>query len=122
MPDRTRILIVENDPAAVSYLSFVLADSNVQIVDSCEQALYAALELCPDILIVDDHLGEKTARLCIAAREQLALAHTRIIVLTARGGVPFGPQAYAAPYANVVLQRPFSRADLLAAVGVGVAV
>ena len=118
MPTRGRILLVEDDPALVSLLTynFEREDFDVESTPDGEQALLLARESPPDLVILDWMLeGLSGIEVCRRLRRASETANVPIIMLTARGeegdrirGLETGADDY--------VTKPFSPRELVARV------
>ena len=118
MAARGRILVVEDDPALVSLLTynFEREDFDVESTPDGEQALLLARESPPDLVILDWMLeGLSGIEVCRRLRRASETANVPIVMLTARGeegdrirGLETGADDY--------VTKPFSPRELVARV------
>ena len=119
MPDKVRILLVEDDRSLVELLSFHLrrAEFDVETTADGEDALLLAREAPPDLVILDWMIeGISGLEVCRRLRRLPETANVPIIMLTARGeetdrirGLETGADDY--------VTKPFSPRELIARVG-----
>ena len=112
------VLIVEDEPAIVRALSFLLSRANfdVRVARDGEEALEAIEEDCPTLVLLDVMLPKRNGlEVCEIIRANPAWNDLRIIMLTAKGseedrekGLAIGADAY--------LTKPFSTREVLAQV------
>ena len=112
------VLIVEDEPAIVRALSFLLSRANfdVRVARDGEEALEAIEEDCPTLVLLDVMLPKRDGlEVCRIIRANPAWNDLRIIMLTAKGsqedrekGLAIGADAY--------LTKPFSTREVLAQV------
>ena len=112
------VLIVEDEPAIVRALSFLLSRANfdVRVARDGEEALGAIEEDCPTLVLLDVMLPKRNGlEVCEIIRANPAWNDLRIIMLTAKGsqedrekGLAIGADAY--------LTKPFSTREVLAQV------
>jgi DNA-binding response OmpR family regulator len=110
-----RVLIAEDEPNIVVSLEFLMQRSGYEIrtVSSGEDALRAAREFRPDLLLLDVMLPLKSGfEVCQLIRESPELKALKIIMLTAKGreaeivkGLALGADAY--------ITKPFATQELL---------
>ena len=119
MPDKPRILLVEDDRSLVELLSFHLRRSEFEVETTAdgEDALLMAREAPPDLVILDWMIeGISGLEVCRRLRRLPETANVPIIMLTARGeetdrirGLETGADDY--------VTKPFSPRELVARVG-----
>ena len=88
MPDKPRILLVEDDRSLVELLSFHLRRSEFEVESTAdgEDALLMAREAPPDLVILDWMIeGISGLEVCRRLRRLPETANVPIIMLTARG-------------------------------------
>jgi two-component system alkaline phosphatase synthesis response regulator PhoP len=117
MPNK--ILIAEDEPSIVLSLEFLLrgAGYDVTVARDGKQALHAACLTRPDLIVLDIMLPELDGfEICCRVRETETLAHTKILILTARGrgseiekSLALGASAY--------MTKPFSTRELVRKIG-----
>jgi DNA-binding response OmpR family regulator len=113
-----RVLIAEDEPNIVTSLEFLLSGAGyeVAIAHDGAEAIDRAMALRPDLVVLDVMLPEIDGfEVCKRLRGHPGLAHTRILMLTARGretevrkGLGAGADAY--------LTKPFSTKELMAVI------
>lgn len=112
-------LVVDDDPD-LRRLLFTLLDRagyEVWTEPDGEAGLTAAVRLRPDVALLDWLLpGRSGVEVCRAMRDAPELAHTAIILITARGGDADMELGYACGVDDYVV-KPFRREDLLARMG-----
>ena len=119
MPDKPRILLVEDDRSLVELLSFHLRRSEFEVETTAdgEDALLMAREAPPDLVILDWMIeGISGLEVCRRLRRLPETANVPIIMLTARGeetdrirGLETGADDY--------VTQPVSPRELVARVG-----
>ncbi|WP_114954512.1 phosphate regulon transcriptional regulator PhoB [Sphingosinicella terrae] len=119
MPNKARILLVEDDRALVELLVFHLSREEYDIATTAdgEEALLLARETVPDVVILDWMIeGVSGIEVCRRLRRNPDTAQVPIIMLTARGeeadrirGLETGADDY--------VTKPFSPRELVARVG-----
>ncbi len=110
-----KLLIVEDDPAIVVSLEFLMAQQGyrVRIANCGEDGEKLAHEEIPDLILMDVNLpGLSGFDLCSQLRTEEAFSHTKIVLLTAKGkesdiqkGKDFGADTY--------ITKPFSTRELV---------
>ena len=119
MPDKIKILLVEDDRSLIELLSFHLRRSDFEVTTTAdgEEALLLARESAPDLVILDWMIeGISGLEVCRRLRRMPETANVPIIMLTARGeeadrirGLETGADDY--------VTKPFSPRELVARVG-----
>ena len=115
---RKRVLLAEDEPNIVESLTFLLAKAGFDVATEADgqAALEAALASLPDVVILDVMLpgldGFEILRQLRADPQGQGL---RIIMLTAKGQREDRETARAGG-ADLFITKPFSNADLIAAV------
>lgn len=110
-----RILIVDDISANLKLLAEILTEEGYQIgfAQDGEQALLAAENLLPDLILLDIMMpvldGYQT---CIALKKNIKLAHIPVIFLTAKEDVLDITKAFDIGAADY-LTKPFNTAELL---------
>ena len=109
------VLIVEDEPAIVRALSFLLSRANfdVRVARDGEEALEAIEEDCPTLVLLDVMLPKRNGlEVCEIIRANPAWNDLRIIMLTAKGreverekGMALGADDY--------VTKPFSTRELV---------
>jgi two-component system alkaline phosphatase synthesis response regulator PhoP len=110
-----RILIVDDEPNIVTSLEFLMrgSDYEVRVARNGEEALRLAETLRPDVVLLDVMMPQRSGfEVCRKIRENPALQHVKIIMLTAKGrdaekkkGLDLGANAY--------VTKPFSTKELM---------
>ncbi|MGQ9724482.1 MAG: response regulator transcription factor [Tepidimonas sp.] len=110
-----RVLIVDDEPNILISLEFLMRREGyeVQVARDGQEALAAASAWRPDLVLLDVVMPRKSGfDVCQAIRADPQLAHTRIVMLTAKGrdtditkGLALGANAY--------LPKPFSTHELV---------
>ena len=112
--DRFTVLLVEDNPDVVTYLSSVLSlHYRIETARNGQEGIEKALELTPDIIVSDVMMPHKDGfELCQELKSDERTSHIPIILLTAKAdqkskieGLTFGADAY--------LAKPFHREELL---------
>jgi signal transduction histidine kinase/DNA-binding response OmpR family regulator len=116
--DKPSLLIVEDNPDVVEYLSDCLQDTyKLDFAYNGRVGIEQAVDQVPDIIISDVMMPEKNGfELCDALKNDERTSHIPIVLLTARAdvesrisGLRRGADAY--------LAKPFHRGELLAVLG-----
>jgi two-component system, OmpR family, alkaline phosphatase synthesis response regulator PhoP len=112
------VLIADDEPNIVMSLEFLMqrAGYQVRVASNGEDALRLAIELVPDLLLLDVMLPKMSGfEVCQKLRANSACQAMKVIMLTAKGrdtevakGLAMGADAY--------ITKPFSTKDLLAQV------
>ena len=110
-----RVLVVDDEPNIVTSIEFLMkrAGFSVDIARDGNQALAALEGLPPDVILLDVMMpGLDGYEVCQQIRQDARYAHTKIVMLTARGrererqmGIDAGADAY--------VTKPFSTRDLV---------
>jgi DNA-binding response OmpR family regulator len=113
-----RVLIADDEANIVASLEFLMeqAGFEVRVVTNGREALEAAQGFLPDLVLLDVMMPEKNGyEVCQSLRQDPALAHVKIVMLSAKGrdievakGLELGADAY--------VTKPFSTRDLVAKV------
>ena len=114
-----KILIVEDDPSALSFAAYALEQEGYQVLTAANgvEGLKMALEETPDILVLDVMLpGMDGFELCHRLRNEASTAKLPIMMLSVKGresdrdmGLKVGADEY--------LTKPTDPAELVAGVG-----
>ena len=110
-----RILIADDEASVRLLVSNTLEDERFDIVEAVDgaDALAKAEKLCPDLLILDFMMPNLNGvEVCRRVKADPLLAHTKIIMLTARTQNTDTEQAMQAG-ADHYLQKPFSPLELM---------
>jgi two-component system phosphate regulon response regulator PhoB len=116
--DKTRLLLVEDDPAMVELLTwtFEREDFRVSSTASGEEALLLAHERSPDIVLLDWMIEELAGiEVCRRLRRMPETANIPIIMLTARGEESDRVRGLETGADDFVV-KPFSPPELVARV------
>jgi DNA-binding response OmpR family regulator len=111
-----RVLIAEDEPSILASLEFLMRQSgfDTRSATDGEEALALAATFRPHLLVLDIMLPRRSGlEVCRLVRADAALAATRVLMLTAKGGqrdVERGLEAGADDYVT----KPFSTQDLVA--------
>jgi DNA-binding response OmpR family regulator len=110
-----KILIVDDEPNIVMSLEFLMRKRGheVRVASDGEQALEAAAEFAPDLVLLDVMLPRRSGyEVCQKLRERPESRHVKILMLTAKGrdvevtkGLAVGADGY--------VTKPFSTRDLV---------
>ncbi|MGA1598854.1 MAG: response regulator transcription factor [bacterium] len=110
-----KILIVEDDPAIVVSLEFLISQNGfeVQTAANGEEGEALARTFGPDLILLDVNMPLKSGfEVCQQLRSESAFDTTRIVLLTAKGrdvdvekGLALGADAY--------ITKPFSTRELI---------
>ncbi len=110
-----RVLIAEDEPSIVLSLEFLLqgAGYEVTIARDGNEALRLAARIRPDLIVLDIMLPLLDGfEVCRHVRANSTLAHTKILMLTARGHENAVEQSLRLG-ANNYLTKPFSTRELV---------
>ena len=113
-----RILVVEDDPDVALLVSTRLrrASHEVSTASDGQAGLDAVRSERPDLVVLDWMMPRLTGiQVCQAIREDPDVAHTRVVLLTARAQDQDMAAAYAAGVDDYIL-KPFDAKDLVARV------
>ena len=108
------VLLVEDEDSIALALSFLLERENYELrrVANGTDALAAIRERAPDLVLLDVMLpGPSGYEICQRIRLDPALARTRILMMTAKGGEMERRKGLALG-ADAFLSKPFSTAEL----------
>lgn len=112
--DRYSVLLVEDNPDVIAYLSSVLhLHYRIETARNGQEGIDKALDLVPDVIVSDVMMPEKDGfELCQVLKIDERTSHIPIILLTAKAdqkskieGLTHGADAY--------LAKPFDREELL---------
>lgn len=119
MQTQEKILAVDDDPNNVAILEELLEnDYDLKVATNGEQALKIAQDFRPDIALVDIMMpGMNGYEVCRRLREDAALKHTKIIMVSARAMVSERLQGYEAG-ADDYITKPFDGDEFLAKIRV----
>lgn len=112
------VLVIEDEPNIIEAVSFILSRDGweVKTHSNGHDAMEAVRARAPDLIILDVMLpGRSGFDILHDIRSDGALAGTPVLMLTARGQIKDRELAERAG-ANRYMTKPFSNADLLAAV------
>ena len=117
-PERSRVLVMDDDPDAVRALSVALASSQVEVVGLGDpyRLVEALAEHRPDLLLLDVEMpGPSGFDLCRIIRSMPEWQELPILFITAHSGVDFRVAAFQAG-ADDYLSKPVLREELRARV------
>ncbi|MEM1126634.1 MAG: response regulator [Bacteroidota bacterium] len=110
-----RVLIVDDEPSIVISLEFLMkqAGHEVSVARNGQDGLEQISAFRPDLVLLDVMLPHRTGfEICQIVREDEALEHVKIVLLTAKGrevdvakGLALGADAY--------VTKPFSTKELV---------
>jgi DNA-binding response OmpR family regulator len=109
-----RVLIAEDDESILASLEFVVRDAGheTRLARDGEQALRALGEFRPDLVLLDLMLPRASGlEVCGAVRADPALAATKVLMITARGGSNDVSRGLGAG-ADAYMVKPFSTREL----------
>jgi twitching motility two-component system response regulator PilH len=81
------ILVVDDSPTAVKLITGTLSDAGFEVHSACdgEQALRAAAEFRPDIVVLDIILPKQNGyEVCRRLKQNELTSHARIVLLTSK--------------------------------------
>lgn len=112
---RTKVLIVDDDPAIVDAITLILEDEGYEVsAASGGNIVQVAEQERPDIVLLDIRLSGQDGRdVCRALKTAQSTAHLPVLMISAnQHGAAFAQQAGADDY----LAKPFELDDILAKV------
>jgi DNA-binding response OmpR family regulator len=118
VPANARVLIAEDEPNILTVLAFLMRRSGFEtrLAADGEEALALLSTFRPHLLLLDVMLPQRSGLdVCRALRADPALAGTRVLMLTAKGGAK-DIEAGMAAGADDYLTKPFSTQDLVGTV------
>jgi DNA-binding response OmpR family regulator len=110
-----RVLIAEDEESIVASLEFLMRQCGFEtrVARDGELALGCLAEFRPDLVLLDIMLpGRSGFEICRFIRAEQALAGTRVLMLTAKGGGGEEARGLAAG-ADDYLTKPFSTRELV---------
>jgi DNA-binding response OmpR family regulator len=113
-----RILIAEDEDSIVASLEFLMrhAGFETRVARDGDAAIAALAEFRPHLVLLDIMLpGRSGFEVCRFIRGEPSLAGTRVLMLTARGGMHDAQRGMEAG-ADEYMSKPFSTKDLVARV------
>lgn len=113
-----KILVVDDEAHIVHVVTMKLRNAGFEVVAAAdgEEALETAEAELPDLIITDYHMPLMNGvELCCELRKRQSLQQTPAIMLTARG-YDLEPEDMQRTGISMVLSKPFSPRELLAAV------
>ena len=111
-----RVLIADDEPNIVTALEFLLQRSGFEVLvaQNGEEALRLIDAERPDLVLLDVMMPLKNGYdVCRRVREQPALRHIKVVMLTAKGREAEMDKGLAAG-ADLYVTKPFSTSDLMA--------
>jgi DNA-binding response OmpR family regulator len=118
-PGAPRVVIAEDEPAIVASLEFLMRANGYEtrVAGDGERALALVREFTPDVVILDLMLPLRSGYdVCREIRHTPALAETRVLMLSARGGAQEIDRGLSAG-ADDYVTKPFSTQELVRRVG-----
>ena len=118
MSPKKKILIADDEPNIVISLEFLLQREgyHVSVARDGQQALDAITRDVPDLVLLDVMMPLKSGlEVCASVRADPALAHTRILMLSAKGRHPDLAKGMALG-ADAYMTKPFATRELVAKV------
>lgn len=113
-----KVLLIEDEPNIIEAISFILSRDGWEVKTHANghDAMEAVRRRAPDLIILDVMLPGKSGYDILGEiREDADFAATPVLMLTARGQTRDREMAERAG-ANRYMTKPFSNADVLAAV------
>ncbi|MBE0452842.1 response regulator transcription factor [Roseovarius autotrophicus] len=113
-----KVLLIEDEPNIIEAISFILSRDGWEVKTHANghDAMEAVRRRAPDLIILDVMLPGKSGYDILGEiREDADFAETPVLMLTARGQTRDREMAERAG-ANRYMTKPFSNADVLAAV------
>lgn len=116
---QNKILAVDDDPIDIENLRRLLGkDYGLHTATTGEQALHAASDFRPDIILLDNMMpGIDGAEVCRQIRADVHLRHTKIIMVSGKSMVSERIEAYRAGADDYII-KPFDKDELLAKIRV----
>jgi DNA-binding response OmpR family regulator len=111
----TRILIAEDEESIVASLEFLMRHAGFEtlVARDGEAAIASLREFRPDLVLLDIMLpGRSGFEVCRAIRGDPQMLGTRVLMLTARGGMHDAERGMDAG-ADDYMSKPFSTKDLV---------
>ena len=118
MAQTGRVLLIEDEPNIAEAIRFLLSRDGleIEVLDHGAQAMAAMRARLPDLVILDLMLPDISGlEILTAMRAERALRAVPVLMLTAKGQVRDREAAEKAG-ASLFMAKPFSNADLVAAV------
>lgn len=116
-----RIVIVDDEPGVIDLITAMLAgvtgddDLDIQIADTCEQAVDMCRLSPPDVLLLDIRMpGMDGFEACRLLKADPRTAEVRVVMVTAFAQEAHRRRSFAAG-ANYFLTKPFTTLDLVEA-------
>ena len=113
-----RVLVIEDEPNIIEAVSFILSRDGWEVKTHANghDAMEAVRARAPDLIILDVMLpGKSGFDILQEIRADAVYGHTPVMMLTARGQTKDREMAERAG-ASQYMTKPFSNADVLAAV------
>ena len=113
-----RVLIAEDEESIVTSLEYLMRRSGYETLIARDgvQAIESLAHFRPDLVLLDIMLPRRSGfDVCRAVRADPALAATRVLMLTAKGGVHDESRGIEAG-ADAYMTKPFSTHELVARV------
>jgi len=119
METKQKILIVDDDPTIVKFLTEVLgADYQLNAVSSGDKALEIILDFCPDIILLDIMMqGKDGYEICERIRSNPELPDIKIIFVSAKANLDEKLKGYRVGGDDYIV-KPFEMDELLAKIKV----
>ncbi|MCB0854730.1 MAG: response regulator, partial [Bacteroidetes bacterium] len=112
--DRPSLLIVEDNPSLVEYLTSCLEDLyQIDVARNGQEGIDKALEVIPDLIISDVMMPLKDGlEVCNTLKKDPRTSHIPIILLTAKADIESRLAGFTYG-ANAYLTKPFNQQELL---------
>ena len=113
------VLLVEDEDNIALALEFLIGRKGYRLrrVSDGNAAIDALAEECPDLVVLDVMLPEKSGyEICQHIRSDAALKNTKVLMMTARGGDVERRKGLALG-ADAFLTKPFATSDLTHEIG-----
>jgi len=114
---KKKILAVDDNPDNTTIVEELFhEDYDLRTAATGEQALEIAMDFQPDLILLDIMLpGMDGLEVCRRLREYPSLSHTKIIMVTAKGGLEDKVTGYEVG-ANDYITKPFEQENILESV------
>lgn len=117
MEKRRKMLAVDDDPNNIKIIEELFGNQyDLRTTFTGKEAVQEALDFIPDIILLDIMLPDIDGyEVCRLLREHLSLAHSRIIMVSAKGELEDRVKGYKVG-ANDYITKPFEKENILESV------